>query len=535
MVVIGSVFLLYALTRSENLALAHDSLAYLGDIEAGGTRLFHPHHLLYNAAAAVWLKLGRLLGLASDAAAAIALLNSVFGALAAGTLYALLRKRAQLRRGLALSTTIGAAVSFGFWFYSGCVEVYLLPLLFLLATLYVALATTLTRRHLLTIGFLHGVAMLGHQIHVLFGLVILAALWLRREQTAIPFGRSTALYVASGAVVVLLGYGTVLLAFVRPSSFDEAWSWFTLYAYNESYWHGLSVSTFAKAAMGLSRAFVGGHFAFALPSVRNAMAAAFPDKSLVDEAFLVRGLPEYAPYLLIAGAALFGLGFGAMLIRGVLRRRQMATEAQPLALLAALWIGIYSAFFLFWQPYNVEFWIPQVTALWILLALLWTDALPPTASTSRASTMLGLLAALLFTVNLFGVILPATDAANDVYAYRYGLLAEYVGRGDLVVVDHPHLGLGYTQRLTDAEPISIAGPFEEHQTADQYALVVVRRLSRALDDGHRVLIESSLVEYPVESATGTIIAALRAAFGSPWHRVSLAPDVAYFAIDPDMD
>ena len=262
MVVIGSAFLLYALTRLENLALAHDSLNYLSDIEAGGARLFHPHHLLYNAAAVVWLKLGRLLGLASDTAAAIALLNSVFGALAAGTLYALLRKRAQLRRGLALSTTIGAAASFGFWFYSGCVEVHLLPLLFLLATLYVMLAATLTRRHLLTIGFLHGVAMLGHQIHVLFGLVILAALWLRRKQAAIPFGRSTTMYVASGAVVVLLGYGTVLLAFVRPSSFNEAWSWFTLYAHNESYWHGLSVTTLAMAAMGLGRAFVGGHFAF---------------------------------------------------------------------------------------------------------------------------------------------------------------------------------------------------------------------------------------------------------------------------------
>lgn len=96
MVVIGSAFLLYALTRLENLALAHDSLNYLSDIEAGGARLFHPHHLLYNAAAVVWLKLGRLLGLASDTAAAIALLNSVFGALAAGTLYALLRKRGHL-------------------------------------------------------------------------------------------------------------------------------------------------------------------------------------------------------------------------------------------------------------------------------------------------------------------------------------------------------------------------------------------------------------------------------------------------------
>lgn len=53
----------------------------------------------------------------------------------------------------------------------------------------------------------------------------------------------------------------------------------------------------------------------------------------------------------------------------------------------------------------------------------------------------------------------------------------------------------------------------------------------ALEGGHRVLVESTLAEYPLESATGTIFLELKTAFGSRWHTVSLAPDVTYFAID----
>lgn len=532
--VVGGTFILFALTRSDNLALTHDSLTYLADIEAGGARLFHPHHLLYNAAAALWLSAGQLLGLASHASSAVALLNSAFGAFAAGVFHALLRHRTRVPRRLAVCATIGASVSFGFWFYSVSVEVYLLPLLFLLVTLYSVLAPNLTHRRVFVVGLLHGVAMLGHQIHVLFGLVLIAALWLRRTNTAFSFKRAIGLYVAGGAIVVLAGYGAVLLAVIRPSNLADAWTWFTLYAQGESYWAGLSVSALAKAAMGLSRALVGGHFAFALPSVQEAMTAAFPGKSLVDEAFLVRGLPTYALYLLFAGGTLFGLGFAAVTVRGVLRRRQMSAEARPLAQLAALWIGIYSAFFLFWQPYNVEFWIPQATALWMLLALLWTDTSQPPTGASRASTFIGLMAALLFIVNLFGVILPATNTANDVYAQRYELLAGQIAEGDLVLVDHPHVGIGYARRLTNAEPISLLSPFQtdDPPSVEQAGATLIRRVENALQDGHKVFIEPSLMTLDDGMDDGKVAQQLNTHFGSRWVELRLSADFEYYVLEP---
>ncbi len=129
---------LYAATLAQNFALAHDSVSYLIEIERGAVDgLFHPHHLLYNALAALWLGGLRALGLGADGGLLVALLNAIFGAAGIAVVYAFLRRRAALPLGLALAATALVACSFGYWFYSVSVEVYLIPLFFLLAALYV--------------------------------------------------------------------------------------------------------------------------------------------------------------------------------------------------------------------------------------------------------------------------------------------------------------------------------------------------------------------------------------------------------------
>src|SRR5690606_7772069 len=119
---------------------------------------------------------------------------------------------------------------------------------------------------------------------------------------------------------------------------------------------------------------VGGHFAFALEPVRDMSATAFPDKSLGDEAFLVRGLSDGTAWGLLAAAGTAALLLLGLLVAGLRRRRAMPEDARDVALPLAVWFVVYAAFFVFWEPFNVEFWIPQVTALWLLLALLWAPA-----------------------------------------------------------------------------------------------------------------------------------------------------------------
>jgi len=121
-------FVVYTLTLSSVPALTHDSLTYLNAMHDGGIGLWHPHHLVYNAIGAEWLRFVRSLGVVSDGLKIVAWVNSALGATSAVLCYLLLRDRAQAGRLLALAGTLGAAGSFGFWFYSVSVEVYLLPL-----------------------------------------------------------------------------------------------------------------------------------------------------------------------------------------------------------------------------------------------------------------------------------------------------------------------------------------------------------------------------------------------------------------------
>ena len=53
-VVYSAALFFYLLTLTQNFSAAHDSITYLNDI-VHKENLFHPHHLLYNSAASVWL------------------------------------------------------------------------------------------------------------------------------------------------------------------------------------------------------------------------------------------------------------------------------------------------------------------------------------------------------------------------------------------------------------------------------------------------------------------------------------------------
>lgn len=520
-------FALYALSRSHNLALSHDSMTYIGDIEAGGGGLFHPHHLFYNAAVAA------VAGVVGGAVGTVgALLNALAGAVGVGLVYAILRGPGGAERRLALAGAAGAAVSAGFWYYSGCVEVYAIPLALLLGTLYVALSGSMTARRALAVGALHGVAMLFHQIHVLFGVVVLAVLW--RQRREVSFLGRAALYVLGGSILVLAGYGAVLAFVVRPENPEAAWLWFTHYAQGDTFWHPLALTTIAKAGVGFARSVIGGHFAFALEPVQRAMTAAFPQNALVDEIYLVRGLTTTAALGLLAAAAVAGFALVGLLAAGLRGVRQRPEGVRRVLAPLAAWVAVYSAFFLFWEPHNVEFWIPQATALWMIVALLWVGR------SARAATVLTAAVAIIFGVNLVGTIVPAASETNDLHAQRFGGLATVVGEGDVVVVGRPHIGVGYTLHKTAATPVSIVAPFEEEMPppAEVVADDLVAQIDAALASGHYVAFMPEAVELdgPTEALFGadaeTVASRLRTTYGDRWVQVQRVPEVAYWVLQP---
>lgn len=536
LVVAGVAAAAYLLTLSSVPALSHDSLTYLLAIEEGGAALLHPHHLAYNALGRAWLELLGPLGLADDPLRALESLNALLGATAVALVWFVLRVRGALGRVAAVAGTAGAGLSFGVWYYSVSVEVYLLSLVLLLAT-FVALTTARrTRGTIVAVGLLNGLAVLGHQANVLFAVVVAVELG-RHVSWRTALARLAA-YGAAAAGVVVAAYGAALALVVRPGSPSEAADWFVRYAQEEGYWH-LGPEAPVEAAAGFGRALVGGQFAFRLDSVQQRMTEMYGGRSLVDEIFLTRTLsPALVVGLMcltVSGAVLLF----ATVVQGLRRRDEL--PAQPRRLLRPLltWFAVYALFFCVWEGLNPEFHIPQVTVLWMVGALTATPAIRASGAAagrpSRRTIALVAAAVCIATANGVGTIVPATDPANDPYALRYIALGEHVTTGDLVVVDHPHLGLGYTARHTDAAAIPATGfttsvrldPDDVPAPAD-----IVDRAQRVVAGGHRVAVDAHLVAGASNERARLVGAALTERFGQQWRPVPLPDLRGWYIIDP---
>jgi len=526
----GLATLVYALTLSHVPALTPDGPTYLLAIEDGGGALYHPHHLAYNAVAWVWLYALGAIGLGGDPLPRVELLNALAGACAAALVWTLLRRRAGLGRGAAAAATAGAALSGAAWLYSVAVEVYMLPLALLLATLLVLTTPRPGLGAMAGVGLLNGLAVLMGQSNVLFGVVVVVVI-VRGADRRTALARLAA-YGASAVAVTAGAYGAVLAFVLDVRPLD----WLTSYAQDSGYWH-LRPDAPAYAAFGATRALIGGSFAFRLGAVRDTISSRFPGRSLDDEAFLVRHVPPVAAGVMVlvavAGAALLV----AALVGAVRRRRDLTPAARRLALPLLVWLAVYSAFFLIWNPENLEFWIPQVTLLWMLAAVGTATAVAdPPAVARRRVRRLAVAAGAVALVSGLGTILPASRTSGDVYATRYRALAHLVGPGDLVVVDRPYLGVWYTRRYTEATPVP-ARAYIDHVPAHDLRPVTPSRMAdraaAALADGHTVVLDADALEHASHPLVFGVAWELAGRFGPRWREVP-APDglPGWFVISP---
>jgi hypothetical protein len=516
----------YAITRSAVPALTHDSMGYLLAIERGGDALFHPHHLAYNAVASGWLDLARAVGVDASAIDVVEVLNGLFGATAVTLVWLILRSRAQLTRLAAAAGTAGAALSFGVWFYSVSVEVYVLPLALLLATFFVLTVPQLTPARLVAVGALNGLAVLGHQTNVLFAAVVLAVVVTRVPRPDRP--GLLVRYAVSATGVVVAAYGAVLGLAVRPRSLGDAASWFTRYAQDQGAPWEASPMALPKAAVGLGRALVGGHAAFRLEAVRDRAASLFAGRSLSDEAFLVRDLPPAVAVLIVALALAAAVTLAALVVSGLRAPAPPDDPAGRLVLPLVVWLAAYAAFFLLWEPVNPEFWIPQVTVAWMLAAI--------AAARVHRAAALAAVAAAVGAVNLFGTVLPATDAGNDIYAVRYAALADLVDGGDIAIIDRPHLGLGYAERVTDATPVAVIDFSIDVDPADDGQVPapaeIVARADAALEAGHRVAVDGDLLRDPSSRDAERTGERLEEEFAARWRLARSPAGEGWYVIEP---
>jgi hypothetical protein len=431
---------LYALTLSPNLGAAHDGIAYLNQIESG-TRLLHPHHLLYGPAAWTWLRAARAVGVRADAAQVVAALSAAAG-IATLALFQLGARRLGRSASQAALLSLLPALSFGFWAYSVSVEVYLLPLPFLLAAWILLLAPNPRPGRLAAIGALQGCAMLLHQAHALFGAVVVVALVRSRGPHR---ARGLALFAGTAAALALAGYGLALLA-LQPSSPQQARAFLLGYAGDPGFLAPLSLATALRIAVGAGRTLIGAHFVFAQPWLAERVARSLPDQYLEDERYLVAELGGAAAAALLGASALVIGALALLFARGLSRLRAAGEPARRGALLAGVWLLSYSAFFALWVPQNLEFWIPQSLAFWLIFA-----------ATPRAPAAIAALALALGAINYQGGIRWLADPARDLHRALVRPFELEATPQDLLVVGRGWILLDYARRFAPCESLALVG------------------------------------------------------------------------------
>jgi hypothetical protein len=328
-----AALLLYILTLTQ--VHTFDALSYVTSVEhKPWTEVFHPHHLAYGPLGALALALAQALGYAGGAALPMQLVNAAAGALGVALFFAFAR-RVTGRADLALVAALLLGGAYAYWYYAVEIEVYTVATLFLLVCLNVLVgpAERPSLRCFWLLGMAQGGAILFHQTNVLFCVPALV-FWildlelLRNPKSKIQNLKSNLAgwlaYALALALTVGLPYLFVGVVVSGFRSWDAFEGWLTEYA-RTGWWGGpITAQKWADLGKGL------------------ADTLAQPSGALF--------------WLLLLGLAL-------------LHARRLYAGARPLVGMLSAWLLAYGAFFLWWEPDNVEFWIASLPPALLLLAL----------------------------------------------------------------------------------------------------------------------------------------------------------------------
>ena len=175
--------------------------------------------------------------------------NALTGALGVAVLWMLLRY-VGLSRIYAAAGCGLVAFSYGYWWYSVEVEVYILSTFFLICCLFLAYRAAVkpSWKVFAILGAAHGLAILAHQTNLLFAIVTLAALLLSlRTLSWIRVAGCGLAHTGAGIIAVVVPYLLVIF-YLGLKTPNEIYLWLTTYVQSDK-WGGSG--TFQRPEGGL--------------------------------------------------------------------------------------------------------------------------------------------------------------------------------------------------------------------------------------------------------------------------------------------
>lgn len=326
------VFLATLLCYLATLTQVHtfDALSYVLDVDRKSWQeLFHPHHLAYGPLGALVRSLTHLAGYQQSVLLPLQIVNAFAGAAGVTLLFALLHHQTH-RRDIALCGALLLGSSYAYWYYAIEVEVYTIAALLLIACLWIMISMlrSTTWHRFLLLGATQALAILFHQTNALLTIPALLTLLLTFRNKGNPplthIGKCLTAYLLPLTLITAGSYLLVGFGISDHRSWSEFWQWLTAYAHTGWWGEPISNTTWQNLGKGLT----------------NTLAQP-------------------------GGALLWFLLLGLIVLQ---LHRLLQTYAQTILILLA-WIITYGAFFTWWEPDNIEFWIASMPPVVVLIGL----------------------------------------------------------------------------------------------------------------------------------------------------------------------
>jgi|GEM_PF-4520843 len=426
-------FTLYILTLAHNLSHYIDGALHLSSVVNDARP--NSHHIAFYHLSHLWGGILELFGITSPVIQ-MGTLSALFGALSLVLFFLILKKRVGLSLNLATFATMLPLFSYGFWFHSIAVSVYIISFFFVLLSFYLISNPEAEIGTWALGGVSLALGALIHQVHGLFVIVAIsiAILDLKRHGFALFIKRLTAYGLPCGFIVAFV-YFLVITQIYEIYTVKQALSFLAGYAQRDSMWQSLSFGTFILALVGIGRAFIGMSQKFAIPSVVDWLTEKYPSNFLMDEELLVSQMSAEMAIALTVFSVIVVLVILALFVIGFFSSHQLWKNQSSFIFMLLSWLVTYSIFFLFWCPMQFWFWIPQTVVIWVLFCIVFLSG----KEAHWKKLALFCVIAGLFVSNFFGNIKFLQSWENDFYYTWADDVLQQAEEDDFIVADSGYL------------------------------------------------------------------------------------------------
>lgn len=475
-IILPLIALLFLSLYYPNRDYSYDSIEYA--IEAQNHNLsFHPHHLLFYPTIKAFdlfftsLNMQKMLNIMP-----IQFMNIIIFPFTVLLLYLIILNITK-HQGLAVITSLIYGFSGGAWTLSVDNEVYTLSLLFLLLVIYLLISES----NILLIAIVFSLSILYHQSYVLAFPAFAYLIYSLSEQKKML---RVFLFLFSSASVVT-GFYLAAANIEGKGSAGEIIKWILFYT-ESGKWGSVSFYNFFYSGAGFFQLF------FAPKLIR---LIAFGKK--------VHGIEYLYLCLEIIGALLIAVIFFILLKRSL--KSNLLNNI--FVKFDIVFIITFSAFAFFWEPQNVEFWIPVFIPLLLLFPISVISAgngykrntlTEKVNGIEKISVLCAVFFIAMFIHNLFSAVIPASNMRNN-YSYLFAeKISPYISDGDLLI-DNKKRSLSYLKYFFGKQPDYTSFsefPLSKWNETDEIKKKLSEEIDNHLASKRRVLITSTEINPP---------------------------------------